>query len=594
MNFCENCGEKLEKESLFCENCGAKVENNESSHGENKAARTTKKVERKPLTKKQKMIGASIIALILLLFVGYKTGSTVYSRENQIGRMTDALVAKDSGKLADIVTTDDPNFEVNADNLESFTSYLEQNPNYLNELVAGLERRGSYGPFAIRRNGTKLGLYDAYELVMTPVYGNVYTNAEDVSISVGDQELLVSDSDDFTSEVGPFAPGMITFTAAGTINDHPLTVEQEVEWLDAVSPEVDLSLKGAHFTVSSDLEAATVYIDGEDIGQLIDGRGEFGPIQLEEGMELHVAQTLGDDEVVSDPIPLTEDSSHYEFKDLVIGSGYDVQILLNDVYRQASYLTNTYNDKNVKDFNTYFQPESPAYEDQRTSFLSFAEATDNNEDVIRVNYRVTDYEVERAGKNSFDVTYEVTETTTYDYRLEKEDSIQHYEKEMTIILEPTNHPDRDYDRLIYEIRNEELLYEEGSEEIETSKDTEEETAEQGGDTEVEKVVTNFVTNLPNAVNNGDFSHISAHIDSSSDFYSEQSSFVTSTHERGITERLDHMEILEVTVDGETAQVRTSETFTIYNEDSENQSSYEAVYDLVQKDGEYLITNLVTE
>src|SRR5699024_2088931 len=132
--------------------------------GENKAARTTKKVERKPLTKKQKMIGASIIALIVLLFVGYKTGSTVYSRENQIGRMTDALVAKDSGKLADIVTTDDPNFEVNADKLASFTSYLEQNPNDLNDLVAGLERRGSYGPFAIRRNGTKLGLYDAYEL----------------------------------------------------------------------------------------------------------------------------------------------------------------------------------------------------------------------------------------------------------------------------------------------------------------------------------------------------------------------------------------------------------------------------------------------
>lgn len=594
MNFCENCGEKLEKDSLFCENCGAKVENNGSSPAEGKAPRTMKKVERKALTKKQKTIGASIIALVLLLFIGYKTGSTVYSRANQTGRMTDALVAKDSGKLADIVTTDDPNFEVSADNLESFTSYLEQNPNYLNELVAGLERRGSYGPLSIRKNGTKLGLYDAYELVMTPVYGDVYTNAEDVLISLGEEELLVSDSDDFRSEVGPFVPGIITFTAAGTINDQPLTVEQEVEWLDSVSHEVDLSLTGAYFTVSSDLEAATVYLDGESIGQLEDGRGEFGPVQFEEGVELHIEQDFGDDEIVSNSIPLTEDNSYYEFYDLVTGDEYDVRTLLNQVYHQAFYLTNTYDDRNVENFNTYFHPEGPAHKDQRTSFLTFAEATANNEDIQSVNYNVTDYEIKRAGKNSFDVTYEVTETTNYDYSLDKEKSIQHYEKEMTIVLEQTNHPDRDYDRLIYEVGNEELLYEEGSEEIETSKDTEAETTEQDGNTEVANVVTNFVKNLPNAVNQGDFSHLSAYIDSSSDFYNEQSSFVKSTHERGITERLDHVEVLEVTVDGETAQVRTSETFTIYNEDSENQSSYEAVYDLVQKDGEYLIKNLATE
>lgn len=597
MNFCENCGEKLEKNSLFCEHCGAKVENSDSGASKKEESRTNKNVERKPLTKKQKTVGAGIIALILLLFIGYNVGSTVYSKENQTSRITEALVSKDAEALADITATDDPNFEVSAENLEGFVDYLDQNSDYLNELVAGLERTGHHGSFMIRQNGSTLGIYDAYELVMQPVYGTVYTNAEDVAISLGDEELLVSDNDTFSGEIGPFAPGVLTFTASGEINDFPITVEEEVNWLEGEYNEVDLHLTGLHFSVASDLENATVYVNDESIGTLENGRGEFGPIPVEEGQKIHVGQTFGEEEVVSDPIELTKDEIYYEFNDLVVGDDYDTQQLLNNMYRQAYTLSSNYSEDNVSEFNAYFHPDGPAYENQRTSFISFGESTYNNEDVNSVRYNVTELDVERVGANSVDVTYEVTYTTNYHYQTDRKDSLRHYAKEATIIFEPTNHPNREYDRLIYDIRNEELLYEEGSDtssESGEADENEEATAEMGGDDEISRVVTSFVTNLPDAVNNDDFSLISEYIDPSSNFYEEQSSFVTNTHDRGITESLDELEVLDVTVDGDSIEVKTSESFTIFNDGSESQSAYEATYHLALVEGNYLITALEIE
>ena len=137
MNYCESCGAKLPKDSKFCEECGAKVEQGEKK--ESKSPTNEQPTERKPLTKKQRIIGASILAIILFLFTGYQVGSRVYSMENQTSRITEALASKDPEKIAKVVTTDDSNFEVNAKNLEGFVEYLDQNPNYLSDLISELD-----------------------------------------------------------------------------------------------------------------------------------------------------------------------------------------------------------------------------------------------------------------------------------------------------------------------------------------------------------------------------------------------------------------------------------------------------------------------
>src|SRR5699024_2432549 len=171
------------------------------------------------------------------------------------------------------------------------------------------------------------------------------------------------------------------------------------------------------------------------------------------------------------------------------------------------------------------------------------------------------------------------------YGSDKEDELKHYSIEAAVIFKPTDHPDREYDSYIYEIYDEELLYEEGEDSSAASNDSE------NGEEQASSTVKNFVENLPGAINNDNFSSISSYIDPSSAFYEDQSAFVTNTYERGITETLDQVEILETTLTGESAQVKTSETFTIFNEDSEKQTEYTAVYQLKKIDGDYLITSL---
>src|SRR5690625_4147887 len=583
MNYCENCGAKLPKDSKFCEECGAKVEQGEKK--ESKSPTNEQPTERKPLTKKQRIIGASILAIILFLFTGYQVGSRVYSMENQTSRITEALASKDPEKIAKVVTTNDSNFEVNAKNLEGFVEYLDQNPNYLSELISELEGRGKYDAFYIQKNGNRLFFFDSYDLVMVPVYGEVYTEGKDVSILLGEDELFTSDSEGFRREVGPFAPGILTFTAEGTINGLPLTVTEEVTWLSDSYNEVNLTLTGSYFSVESNLESGNVYIDGEKIGQLEDGYGEFGPIQIQDDMKLHVGQTFDDEDIIYDPVELTEETSYYEFYDLDLVTEYEAGELINGLYNAAYSLTSYDSQENKKAFNNYFDPEGPAYDDQRSTYLSAIEADRNNEDLSYVSYETTIDEIKRTGAEKFDVTYELTQRKSFTYGSDKEDELKHYSIEAAVIFKPTDHPDREYDSYIYEIYNEELLYEEGGDSSAASNDSED------GEEQASNAVKSFVENLPDAVNNNNFSSISKYIDSSSAFYDEQSAFGTNTYERGITETLDHVEILETTLEDGSAQVKTSEAFTIVNEGSEKQTEYTAVYQLKKIDGEYLITSL---
>lgn len=624
MNFCESCGAKLEKNVKFCEACGAKVPGAEPSQQkvvptessvEKKETRTpqNKKVEVKPLTKQQKIIGASIIGLLVFLFVGYKVGESVYSQENQTDRIIEALSSKDAAEIAKVVHSEDSNFEVTEENLEGFASYLEESPEYLSELIGNINTTGQYKTFHLRQNGKKMGLYDSYELILEPVYGEIYINHEDITVSANGEELFVSNEENYRT-VGPFAPGIITFTAEGEVSGFPLTTTEETTWLEPDGyNSLELTLSGFSFDVYSELEHATVYIDDKEIGELENGSGYFGPIQVEEGMQLHIAQTLGEDEIVSEKVDLTEDQSTYEFYDLVLGSESTATATLGNLYQTTSQLGRNY-DSYTDDLNAYFHPDGPAYGSYRTELLALGKMAYDNDEVSYIDFDVTYNEVERTGANTFVIEYEVSYNTRYSYNSDKEDGLSHYEKEATIVFEPTNHPNRDFDVYVYEVANEELIYEEGqgittgtsSSADEETEETEENDSESSSSSEnaesadasdedsARAAASGFVQNLATAVNDDNFSAIASYIDPASSFYSEQSAYITNTHNSGITERLDSHEITNVSVSGDTAKVTVDEVFTIWNNGSESQASYTAIYDLKKVDGDFLITKLAIE
>lgn len=464
MKYCEECGSKLEKDSMFCEECGTKVTDvkDVTTPEVSQTSSSVKKIEIKPLSKTQKIIGASVVSAAVLLFAGYHIGSSVYSEENQKNQLIDALVAKDADALAKVVSTTDPNFEVSPESLAPFVAYLDENPNYLSQLTNNLMAYGEFDSFYISQNGSRLGLYDGYDLNITPVYATVYTNADGVVISANDEEWITSSSEDFNREIGPLAPGIHSFHAEGEVNGYTLTASEEVSWLYPNDyHEVDLILRGLEFSISSDLKDANVYLNDKEIGKLEDGYGDFGPIQWESGMEIYVGQTFGEEEVKSEPVALESYDDYYYFNGLSLTDDYELERILSNMYSEVSSLSRWYEDDTLESLSNTYDPEGPAYELQRNQFVSFAEGIYNNDEINNVYFDVTLIDYEQVGAKTFDVEYEVTYTTSYDWYSDREDQIRHYSKDATIVFEPTNNPYRDYDIMIHEISNEELLYEEG-------------------------------------------------------------------------------------------------------------------------------------
>ncbi|WP_423188958.1 zinc ribbon domain-containing protein [Alkalibacterium sp. f15] len=462
MFFCEECGSKLEEGSKFCEECGTTVEN--ISDPNKTASSSPKQTTKVVLTKTQKIVLGMAVGLGVMSFAGYKIGENVFSQENQKENLIEVLSSNDPEALAGILKTDDPNFEIDAETIAPFVTYLEENPNYLNSLVSELQYSDTYDMLEIRENGAHFLFYDNFELVITPVYATVYTNAKGAKISSNEVELLTSDSDEFYKEIGPLAPGDYDFNVEGVINDSTLTRTENVSLLHSdFITDIDLILQGTYFDVYSDLADATVYVDDKEIGTLTNGEGQFGPIQVELGQTLHVSKSFGDDVISSDKVDLSDYDDTYYFDDLVVADEYDLNDVIYTMYNTASSLTRYYNDSDVEYYATLFSPDGSAYEEQHKQFLAFAKDIYDNEDMDDVSFEVELKEYEQTGMYTFDVHYEVTYVSSFDYRVYRNNKIRHYKKDMTIEYVPTNNPYRDYDAFITDISNEELLYEEGGE-----------------------------------------------------------------------------------------------------------------------------------
>src|SRR5699024_6777482 len=179
----------------------------------------------------------------------------------------------------------------------------------------------------------------------------------------------------------------------------------------------------------------------EKIGELEEGYGEFGPIQIEEGMKLHVGQSFDDEEdIVYNSVELTEGTSFYVFNDLNLPTERDVHELINNLYNTAYRLSMNSVQDYIDEFNKYFYPDSPAYKDQRSAYLSAVES-DYDENVNYINYDVTIDEIKRTGAEKFDVTYELTQIIDFAFDTGKEDELKHYSIEAAVVFEPTDHPD---------------------------------------------------------------------------------------------------------------------------------------------------------
>lgn len=118
--FCGECGAKNEKNSQFCSECGKPLEG-EQTTSNNPVSNKPK--ERKPMSKKNKIIITVGLAFVVILGIGYKVGSDLTNPKKIAEDYIKALVKMDGNKLYDYIEIDgDTTFA----SKEMFTNMLKE------------------------------------------------------------------------------------------------------------------------------------------------------------------------------------------------------------------------------------------------------------------------------------------------------------------------------------------------------------------------------------------------------------------------------------------------------------------------------------
>lgn len=129
--------------------------------------------------------------------------------------------------------------------------------------------------------------------------------------------------------------------------------------------------------------------------------------------------------------------------------------------------------------------------------------------------------------------------------------------------------------------------------LETEKNQEKEDVKQyGNTTEAKAVLENYVRMLPDAVNTGNYGYIEPYILDGSALYDMQVALVADNYAKGITERFISCEIEKVVWINSTAcNIYTEEEYEISFGGDSKYNDYEWKYTLVERNGQYYLTNL---
>lgn len=439
MKFCENCGEKLEENQKFCENCGAKVTNTgveEASNDENTVnvpdstinndqtdtepvSNSTNKqaaADHKPVSKKLIIgVGALVVLLGGSIFA-YQKAEEYYSLENQVDRYIETLQSRDNAKIASVLSTSEEGLEITEETIAPFVSSYLYDVNW-NEVRYELMSNRSTNTLLLKKEGSNFLFFDNYDLEILPAYVTLTTNIADAKLYIGDEEVVTSDSGEFIYQHGAVIPGEHTFTAKAELDGQELITEETVTVRPGQGDQaVALDIQGMHFEVSSNVEDALVYLNDENIGQLEDGVGEFGPFGNLEDSVLELKQEKSFGEIKTEPVELENiDFNYYDLEFADTLTEEDVQDALQRAFYQLSNLTSEYQynlDAELEEFGQYFA-EGVAFDELRPFYIDYAQRQRENEEVQYVDFEVRTSNFEQTAVNEYTADIEIDYISNY-------------------------------------------------------------------------------------------------------------------------------------------------------------------------------------
>ncbi|PAD20127.1 hypothetical protein CHH64_15410 [Terribacillus saccharophilus] len=532
MKFCKECGKELKPSAQFCNNCGTNVS------GTSTPQRQQQTAPKKKMSKKNKIILASVIAVLIILFAGYKTGEAMTSKEKVIDKFETALAEKDANKLAKILTTDDKELTINENSVKGLIKFYNENPEKLDILVADMRRQTeesvayATGPVHLSKDGKKLLLYDNYEINVQPYYITLATAYKDSILKVDGKEVGKADEDDFEKTYGPFIPGTHDVSANLTKNMVEMAATESLDlYSEDTNPYIDLQVEAS--------------INEETRKQIMDQINVVGD-QLTHAKAAKDTSVLKD---VGEP-----------FKQMIQDDIDDLDYLFKTTYK-GSYLSSEF-DMDSFDVSKY-EPGWAVTVDVSQTFNE-AEIYDEYSDELK--------------KQSHELTF----IMLYDEKAKKWQVYNAENRLFSSIGENTK---------IVENKEPTVYAADGSAKSDETKKDDDGAEGDIPDTAV-TLMDNYLYGLIDAINYDSFSSVSPYLADGSALYESQRTLVDNLTSKSITESLDDYEITSYKEDGDSATITTKESITIsYSNGTSEQQDYNWTYTAEKSGDDWQLTNI---
>ncbi|WP_027965323.1 TcaA 3rd/4th domain-containing protein [Halalkalibacillus halophilus] len=317
MNFCTECGYKVDNNSSFCTSCGSSL--NQSSQQElptNKPkspqTRATPKAK-KTLSKTSKLTIASLISLIVVIFGAYKGLEAYYDPSKDLQAMDEAIAANDEASFFSMIELDS---SAAIDEISYFQYIKENEWNAIkDQYLALLEEESHIGSnlsrefqsvyggklFTVKPEKELFGLFTSYNLRAEPEQLTVVSSMNDAKITFNGAESTI-DADE-PSSIATIYPG--EYTIAGEVQSMfgDFQHEQEFTTYPNEEQEIYMNFDGNVYGIDTNQPSAELFVNGESTGKTLEEFDELGPFPTEEEVELHAElQTENGDVISSDTI----------------------------------------------------------------------------------------------------------------------------------------------------------------------------------------------------------------------------------------------------------------------------------------------------
>ncbi|NLR32068.1 TcaA second domain-containing protein [Levilactobacillus tujiorum] len=219
MKKCPNCQHPVAPDSAFCENCGFDLRQAPAEAQRQPQQRADKPAKHKTWLTRT-VWGILAVALIAVLALGYSFYNKQAGKEQQVANMADMIRNNQSGDLAKVMVSDNPNLKITGDTVQPLLTYARAHQHYAKTLQEELMSSGESRDqtFKLETDGHTMLIFPIYKLRVRTMHPVLSTNVANATLEANGSPLVTAKNDHFTYTAGPLFPGHYTFKLSDSRN----------------------------------------------------------------------------------------------------------------------------------------------------------------------------------------------------------------------------------------------------------------------------------------------------------------------------------------------------------------------------------------